>query len=128
MRMKFGIADYGMNVWDGGCFDYEERALQLKSIGYEGIERLTAYSADEAVRKAALLRKHDLGFTTVRGPSVELSIQWTAGLAQDYVWTEVSGKKLDTLCRQVNTMAAHAKRWGIHVAIHNHMGTPVETQ
>jgi hypothetical protein len=41
--MKIGIADYGMNVWDGGCFDYEERALQLKTIGYEGIERLTAY-------------------------------------------------------------------------------------
>lgn len=22
--MKFGIADYGMNVWDGGLFDIEE--------------------------------------------------------------------------------------------------------
>lgn len=23
--MKFGIADYGMNVWYGGCFDMEAR-------------------------------------------------------------------------------------------------------
>ncbi|MDF2650320.1 MAG: hypothetical protein K0Q73_6125, partial [Paenibacillus sp.] len=23
--MKIGIADFGMNVWDGGFYDYEER-------------------------------------------------------------------------------------------------------
>ena len=34
--MKFGVADYGMNVWDGGCFDIEERLIGLKKIGYDG--------------------------------------------------------------------------------------------
>jgi len=128
--MKIGIADYGMNVWDGAPYDYEERARQLKAIGYEGIERLTAYGAEEAVRKSAVLRKLGMGFATVRGPSAELSLQWTSGLGKDYVWTELGGgtQELEVLCRQVNIMAQNAGRWGIRVALHNHMGTPVETQ
>jgi len=31
--MKFGIADYGMNVWDGGCFDIEERLIGFNFDG-----------------------------------------------------------------------------------------------
>ena len=46
--MKIGVADYGINVWDGGLFDIEERLEGLKSIGYEGTERLVATSASEA--------------------------------------------------------------------------------
>lgn len=127
--MKIGIADYGMYAWDGGHFDYEARALSVKEIGYEGIERLTAFHPEEAIRKAASLRANGLSFATVRGPSVELSIQWTAGLGKPYVWTEVVEKTdFDVFCRQVNTMARNAERWGIRVALHNHMGTLVETE
>ncbi|WP_135549997.1 sugar phosphate isomerase/epimerase family protein [Paenibacillus cymbidii] len=127
--MKVGIADYGMYVWDGGFFDYEHRWNQLRTIGYEGIERLTAFSPDEALAKAARMRKDGMAFTTVRGPSVELSIQWTAGLGQHYVWVTVEEKKhFPTFCRQVNILTEACRRWGIHAAIHNHMGTLVETQ
>lgn len=127
--MKIGVADYGMYAWDGGHFDYEARALALQKIGYDGIERLTAYHPEEAIRKSAALRAHGLSFATVRGPSVELSIQWTSGLGRAYVWTEVTEKTdLEVLCRQVNVMAGHAERWGVRAALHNHMGTPVETQ
>ena len=65
--MKVGIADYGMNVWDGGaCFDWEERLLQLRRIGYEGIERLTAASGEHALEAASVARRHGMDFATVR--------------------------------------------------------------
>ncbi len=126
--MKFGVADYGMNVWDGGCFDIEERLCQLKKIGYEGVERLTAATADEAVYKAARMHKLGMDHATVLGPTVELSIQWAAAFRKGYVWTSVSGRDFDTFCRQVNLQAEACRRWGIHVALHNHLGSPVESQ
>lgn len=126
--MKFGIAEYGFNQWDGGAFDNEHRWHELKKIGYEGVERLIAANADDLVQKSARMRKCGFDFTTVRGPSVELSIQWTAGIRKGYVWTEVFGKDFDTFCRQVNTQAKACERWGIRVALHNHLGSLVETQ
>lgn len=127
--MRFGIADYGMNVWDGGCFDYLERCASLKGIGYEGIERLTVFNPDEALAKASKLRQLEMHYSTVRGPSVELSIQWTSGLGKQYVWSDVSEKtNFDVFCRQINRMSERCRAWGIKVALHNHMGTPVETQ
>ena len=30
-KMKFGVADYGMNVWHGGLYDIEERLKDLKA-------------------------------------------------------------------------------------------------
>jgi sugar phosphate isomerase/epimerase len=126
--MRFGVADYGMNVWDGGCFDTEQRLRGLKEIGYEGLERLEATSAEEAVHKAAVMHKLGMGYATVRGPNVELSIQWTAAFGKGYVWTAVSGRDFDTFCRQVNIQAEACERWGIHAALHNHLGTPVESQ
>jgi len=127
--MRFGIADYGMNVWDGGCYDYLSRSASLKEIGYEGIERLTIFSSDEAIMKSSQLRQLGMDYSTVRGPSVELSIRWTSGLGKDYVWTQVSEQaNFDVFCRQINRMREICKTWGIQVALHNHMGTPVETQ
>ena len=126
--MKFGVADYGMNVWDGGCFDYEERWSRLKEIGYEGMERLMPNSEADAVRRAARMHKLGMDFGTVLAPTPELSIQWTAAFGKQYVWTSVSGKDFDTFCRQVNVQAEACERWGIHVALHNHMGSLVESQ
>ncbi len=44
------------------------------------------------------------------------------------IWTAVTGKDFDTFCRQVNLQAAACLRWGVRAALHNHMGTLVETQ
>ena len=126
--MRFGVADYGMNVWDGGTFDMEERWLRLREIGYEGTERISAQTAEEALCKAARLRRLGMGFATCNAPTIELSIQWTAALGKGYVWTNVTGNDFDTFCRQVNLQAEACERWGIHVALHNHLGTLVETQ
>lgn len=49
--MRMGAADYGMNVWDSGCFDIEGRLIRLKEIGFEGVERLEAISADQKSQK-----------------------------------------------------------------------------
>ncbi len=126
--MKFGVADYGMNVWYGGCFDLEKRLLELREIGYDGLERLSANSAADALQSAALFRKLGMDFGTCRGPDIQTSIQWTSGLGKHYVWTQVSGKDFDTFCRQINIQAAACARWGIKVALHNHLGSLVETQ
>lgn len=126
--MKVGIADYGMNVWDGGCFDIEQRWLDIQKIGYEGLERLSANEAAEALFKAARMRRLGMDFATCLGPNIEASIQWTAAFGKSYVWTNVTGKDFDTFCRQVNVQAAACRRWSIQVALHNHLGSLVESQ
>ncbi len=126
--MKFGVADYGMNVWDGGVFDYEARWQGLKAIGYEGVERLTPVSEADALRRAALMHALGMDFATVLAATPEMSIQWTAAFGKAYVWTAVNGKDFAVFCRQVNLQAEACARWGVHVALHNHMGTLVETQ
>jgi len=126
--MKFGIADYGMNVWYGGCFDVEQRLIDLRGIGYQGLERLRATSPAEALQTAATFRRLGMDFGTCLGPDPQLSIQWTAALGKAYVWTQVTGKDFDAFCRQVNVQAQACARWGIRVALHNHLGSLVESQ
>jgi len=126
--MKFGVADFGMNVWDGGLFDIEERLEGLKSIGFDGTERLEATSSSDALQKAAIYHKHGMNFGTCRGPSLQNTIEWTAGFGKSYVWTSVSGKDFDTFCRQVNRQVEICERWGIEVGLHNHLGSLVESQ
>ena len=126
--MKFGVADYGMNVWDGGCFDIEERLKALKEIGYEGLERVEAVSAEDALTKAARYYRLGMDFATCRGPNAETTIKWTAGLGKPYVWTNVTGRDFATFCRQVNIQAGICKLWGVRVGLHNHLGSLVESQ
>jgi hypothetical protein len=126
--MKFGIADYGMNQWDGGCFDLEQRLLDLRSIGYEGLERLGALNGEDAMAKAALFHKLGMDFGTVRAPDVANSIQWICALGKSYMWTNVLGKDFDTFCRQVNRQVEMAAKWGVKVGLHNHLGSLVESQ
>ncbi len=52
--MKFGVADYGLNVWYGGLYDLESRLQNLRELGFEGIERLEANGSGDALSKAAL--------------------------------------------------------------------------
>jgi len=126
--MKFGIADYGMNVYEGGLFDIERRLLGLREIGYDGTERLEAVGEADAIHKAALYRKHGMDFATCRGPSVQAGIEWTAALGKGYVWVQVGGGNFDTFCRQAELQGEICRQWGLTAAIHNHMGSPVETQ
>jgi len=126
--MKIGIADYGLNVWDGGCFDMEERLARLKEIGYAGIERLEAISADQAISKAGVYRRLGMDFATCRGPTPAVSIEWTAALGKAYVWTSATGMDFNTFCRQVNIQVKACTRFGIRAALHNHLGTLVESQ
>ncbi len=126
--MKYGVADYGMSIWDGGTFDTEARWTDLLAIGYQGVERIYALSAEDALSKAARMRRLGVDFGTCLGPNPETSIQWTAALGKNYVWTAVTGKDFDTYCRQVNVQAEACAHWGIRVAVHNHLGSPVETQ
>ncbi len=130
--MKFGVADYGMNVWHGGLYDIEERLLDLKAIGFNGTERLEAVSEADAMHKAALYHKLGMDFSTCRGPNVQTNIQWTAALGKEYVWMtpgqidrEVD---FDLLCRRSQALAKSCARWGITASIHNHMHQRVENQ
>lgn len=128
--MQIGVADFGLNVWDGGLFDLEDRFRRLLEIGYDGTERLRVNDAADLVTKAARIRRLGAEFATVAAPTADLTIEWTVAMGKSYVWTDVLGKKrdFDTFCRQVEIQAESCKRWGIDVALHNHMGTLVETQ
>ncbi len=129
--MKVGIADYGMNVWYGNNWDWEERQKDIKSIGYDGLERLQLTSAEDALHKAATLKKLGMDFATCRGISDEIAMQWTAALGKTYVWAAVDNGKnedWDYYCRQVNYQIEACERYGVHVVIHNHLGKIVESQ
>ena len=125
---KIGVADYGMKVWYGNFYDYEERLRNVRARGYDGLERLHPMSAEDALMKAARLKELGMGFATCNAPYAEWSIKWTSALGGKYVWAEVSGKDYETYLRQVSEQARVAKKYGVEVVVHNHMGQPVETQ
>lgn len=126
--MKFGVADYGMHAWAGEIFDVEEQWAGLLSIGYDGIERLYALTAEDALHKSARMRKMGVGYGTCLGPTPEASLAWSAALGKSYMWTEVPARDFDTYCRQANLQAAACARWGLRMGTHNHLGSVVETQ
>jgi len=128
--MRYGLADYGWRMWFGGGEDYdlERTLLDIKEIGYEGLERCRASSPGEALANAATFRRLGMDFATVAGPSAESTIQWTAAMGKQYVWTLGKGKDLEQVCRMANRQAEITDRWGIRTALHNHLGTPVESQ
>ena len=130
--MKFGVADYGMFIWDGGIYDIEERLLDLKKLGYNGTERLEAVSPSDALYKAALYRKLGMDFSTCRGPSVQVTTEWTAALGKNYVWLTPGdcSRTVDfkEFCRRSNAMIKACAKWGVTASIHNHMHQRVENQ
>jgi len=126
--MKFGIADYGMNVWHGALYDTEERLEQLKGIAYDGLERLHATSPSDALLKSAAFKRMGMDFATCAGPSIEANIKWTAALGKSYIWAQSSATDFDVYCRQVNDLTRAAARYGVKVGLHNHLGAVVETQ
>ena len=125
---KIGVADYGILAWSGGFYDYEERIEAIRKIGYDGLERLYPKSAEDALMKASNLKKKGMSFAVCNASDVELALRWTAALGGQSVWAEVLRKDFDNYVRQVREMTKAAKRFGIDVAVHNHMGQTIETQ
>ena len=125
---KIGVADYGIYAWSGGFYDYGERIARVGAIGFDGLERLYPTSAEDALQKASNLKKMKMGFATCNAENPELAIRWTAALGGTYVWAEVAGGDFDSYVRQVREMTRVANRYGIDVAVHNHLGQTVESQ
>ncbi len=126
--VKIGVADYGMLVWYGGYYDYEERARAVGAIGYDGIEKLHPLSAEDALMKAAWLKKMGMRFATCNAANQELSIKWGAALGVDYIWNQVHGASFEAYLRQTYEMTKAAKMYGVRIAVHNHLGSMAETQ
>lgn len=126
--VKFGVADFGMYAWAGGFFDYDDRLAAVCEIGYDGLEKLEADSAEDALTKAAFLKKKGMSFGTCTGARPELSIKWTAALGGEYVWAQIYGYTLEAYKRGLCEMTKAAMQYGIKVAVHNHLGSLVETQ
>ena len=76
--MRYFVADFGMNMYEGGLFDLESRLESVRALGFSGLERLEANNTEGAVRNAALFHRMGLDFCTTRGPSPELGFLWTA--------------------------------------------------
>ena len=128
--MKIGVADFGMNVWYGGCFDPEKRLRDLGALGFDGVERLEAIDASDALQQAALCRKCGMDFATCRGPKVRYNVEWTSALGKDYIWLELRSDRntdFSAYCRQARELARTCRDYGLKCALHNHMGNRVET-
>ncbi len=126
--MKILVADYGLNVWYGHIYDYENRLQMLKSIGYDGLERLHATTEAEVLNTSALAKRMGMHFATVETGNISTSIRWTAAIGKEYVWLKSGGDSLDVFCRQADDQILATNAYGIRSAIHNHLGSRVETQ
>ena len=125
---KYGVADYGMKVWYGNFYDYEERIMNVREIGFDGLERLYPYTAEDALAKAARLKSLGMGFATCNAPNPEWTIKWSAALGVKYIWCEIYQGEFETYLRQVREQTRIANKYGVEVAVHNHMGQPCEKQ
>lgn len=130
--MKFGVADFGMNVWHGGFYSIEDRLESLKEIGYDGTERLEASGPADAIYKSALYKKLGMDFSTCRGPNIQNNIEWTAALGKKYIWLTPGDNKRDSdfeiFCRRSRELCRIVAKHGLVAAIHNHMYQRVENQ
>lgn len=132
--MKFGVADYGMNVWHGGCFDIQTRLENLKDIGLDGTERLGFVDAADAIYKAALYKRLGMDFATAECTSNNrgFNMDVTSALGKEYVWLVPGdmGRNVDfdVFCRRANTYVEAAAKRGLKAALHNHLGCRIENQ
>lgn len=126
--MKVLVADYGLNVFYGDIYDYEERLETLKDIGYDGLERLHARTEAEVLYTSALANGLGMEFATCEGGTPSQSILWSSALGKKYVWVNSDAKSLDAFCIQANAQIKAARKYGMTAAVHNHLGSPVETQ
>jgi sugar phosphate isomerase/epimerase len=128
---KIGVADYGLDVWFGGNYDYTDRLAMLKELGFDGIERLKVRSASEAMSIRADAKKMGMDFAVCEGAFPYETIRWSSALDMEYVWTAPSPippiDKKD-FYRQVNKQIETCEKYGLKVALHNHLGLVIESQ
>ncbi|MBS5532370.1 TIM barrel protein [bacterium] len=128
---KIGVADYGMDVWFGGCYNLEQRLDQLKACGIDGIEWLKAADMAEAVQNAVSFHRRDMDFTSCSMPSPELSLKCACAFGKEYVWFPMKATRdvpFEDYCRRANDFVTAAAAYGVTGALHNHLGTVVESQ
>jgi sugar phosphate isomerase/epimerase len=123
-----GLADYGLNQWEGGPVDLPNRLEALLEAGYRGVERLNASTEADLLYQAATMHRLGFRFATVRGPTTGLTLEWSAAMGCNYIWGGSRSKDFDTFCRHFNTLVDAATGWGLRVGLHNHLGTAVETE
>lgn len=128
--IKTGVADYGMNCYYGGFYDYSARMDALAKIGYDGIERLSPLNYADACQKLIILAERRMSFSTVEAADTEQSIKLTAAFGKKYIWADKSpfASSFDDYCRTVSYLEEACAKYGICPAVHNHLGSLVESQ
>lgn len=125
--IKVGLADYGLQVWDGFLGDYEERLKMVMRAGFDGLERLRPLDGTDAIEMAARVKKAGGDFATCLAPDLEHSIRWTAALGKEYVWVNAKTDNFDVFTRQVNIQTAICDLYGIRAAYHFHASPGLST-
>lgn len=131
MKNKLGVADYGMDVWSGGCWNLEERLSLLKGIGIEGIEWLKGATEAEAIANASLFHRMGMDFASCSMANPELTMKCASAFGKEYVWITVPCTRnipFDAYCRRCNEFVKAAEKYNLKAALHNHLGTCVENQ
>lgn len=127
--IQVGVADYGMNMWDGALYDYELRQMDLKTLGSRN---LSGWKHSQLPTRFTWRRESTLWGWILHMPRRHAGNRdsMDAAFGKKYVWTSPTdkGKDFDTFCRQVNRQVEVCKRWNLKVGLHNHLGTQVETQ
>ncbi len=129
-ELKFGVADYGMDVWDGGCYTLERRLELLKSCGFDGIEWLKANDAAEAVQNASLFHRRGMDFASCSLPNPELTLKCASAFGREYVWFPMRATRdipFEDYCRRANGFVKAAASYNVRAALHNHLGSRVES-
>jgi len=131
-QIKIGLADYGLNVWEGDCYDLEERLQKVKDLGFAGIEKLEAQDSADLIRRAALFRRMGMHFSTCYAADPQTLIQWVAATGKDYAWIPSrAGSRqtsLETYYSRCNLFLQACRRWNVTGSLHNHLGARIETQ
>ena len=132
-KYKVGVADYGMNVWEGGCFSLERRLEAVKACGYDGIEMLRAGNAEEFFFRSGLFRRAGMEFLSCDASGdQELTCRAAAATKCPYVWLNCGKSTRDVpyevWLRRAKLFMASAAGWGVKCAIHNHLGTVIESE
>ena len=131
MDYQIGVADYGMDVWFGGNPNLAQRLELLKNCGINGIEWLKGADMAEAVQNASLFHRMGMDFASCNMSSAELTMKCASAFGKKYVWITVPARRdipFETYCRQANAFVEAAAYYGLKAALHNHLGTRVESQ
>lgn len=133
MKNKLGVADYGMDVWDGGTLNLEMRLETLKSLGFDGIEMLKAATEMQALDNASTFHRMGMDFVSCSiTTNVDLNMKCASAFGKEYVWFAVGpctrDVPMDAYIRRCNQFVEAAKRYNLKAALHNHLGCRIEQQ